>query len=509
MNRSKKVVLGAGISFIFSLLQIVLSLLRTRIIIGGYGTDINSLNAVSSQLFNYVTLLEGGIGAGFLYTMYAPMAQKNYYEVNKLYNGLKRSIRRMAWIMLAATIVISFVYPLVVAKNSLGYLRIVWIFLLMSVRYIIPYFFSVYNKQLLILSEKQHFLSLIDGFISVGIIVMEIVLIGVFQLPFEAVLLMGIVFTILTAFTYRLCVLKTCNPLIGKTSEYSLAGRKMTKDIMVHKVAYIANTQIDGVLLSFLDLFKTTVYTAYNSIVSYPAMIMNKVIVNLRGALGVKMNSGDSKEQNYSLFKEMLTMNIFIAIVVCSVFLLMINKFVTLWLGEKFLLGGICLVLMMFNLFHTFVNEIIILFRDAKGLYKDSKWYTLATAISNLVLSVILMQFWGITGLLIATVFSTYCIMDLGNNILLFKKAFKQKLSIYLDYLLAFCTIALNVFLGYLLQKYLFNGIESYNFLWFVLETIVIAAVSVVVTVCLQLIFNRYFKKLVNRLLGLFRRKKN
>ena len=300
MNRAKKVALGSVFSLVFALLQIVLSLLRTRIIINGYGTDINSISSVSSQLFNYVTLLEGGIGAGFLYTMYKPMAEQNLLEVNKLYNGLKKSIRRVAYFMFGLTIVISFTYPLVVANNKLGYARIAWIFLLMAVRYIIPFFFSVHNKQLLILSEKQHFLSLIDGFISVGIIVMELLLIGVFKLPFEVVLLSGIAFTVLTAFLYRICVLKTCNELIAKTSEYSLAGKKMTKDIMFHKICYIANTQVDGVLLSFLDLFKTTVYMAYNSIVSYPATIMNKVITNLRGALGIKMNSKDTNEQKYS-----------------------------------------------------------------------------------------------------------------------------------------------------------------------------------------------------------------
>ncbi len=508
MNRTKKVVLGAGISFVFSLLQIVLSLLRTKIIIDGYGTDINSLNAVSSQLFNYVTLLEGGIGAGFLYTMYAPMAQKEYLEVNKLYNGLKKSIRRMAWVMLLATIAIAFIYPLAVAKNSLGYTRILVIFLLMAIRYIIPYFFSVYNKQLLILSEKQHLLSLIDGFISVGIVALEILLIGVFKLPFEAVLLMGILFVILTALLYRLCVLKTCNQLIRQTAEYSLAGRKMTKDIMFHKLCYVANTQVDGILLSFLDLFKTTVYTAYNSIISYPATVMNKVIINLRGALGIKMNSDDTNEQNYSLFKEMITMNVCAAIVVCSVFLLMINKFVTLWLGEKFLLDGFCLILMMLNMFQAFVNEIVILFRDAKGLYKESKWYTLATAVCNLVLSIILMQFLGIAGLLIATIFSTYCIMDLGNNILLFKKAFNKKLTIYLDYLLAFITIAINFAIGCILQTFFFNNIIGYNFLWFILEAVIVCGISGIVTFILQLLFNKYFKNLLGRVKGLLIRKK-
>ena len=163
---------------------------------------------------------------------------------------------------------------------------------------------------------------------------------------------------------------------------------------------------------------------------------------------------------------------------------------------------------MMLNMFQAFVNEIVILFRDAKGLYKESKWYTLATAVCNLVLSIILMQFLGIAGLLIATIFSTYCIMDLGNNILLFKKAFNKKLTIYLDCLLAFITIAINVAIGCILQTFFFNNIIGYNFLWFILEAVIVCGISGIVTFILQLLFNKYFKNLLGRVKGLLIRKK-
>lgn len=500
MNRSKRIFLGAGISLFFSCLQILLSLWRTRVIILNIGTEINSINAVSSQLFGYVGLLEGGIGAGFLYKMYAPMASSDLLEINKLYNGLRYSMRKVSLLMLLIMFIASLIYPLLMASNSIGYTRTVLLLILISVRYIVPYFFSVHNKQLLILTERQYILNTIDGVINILILVMEIVLVNYFHVPFEGVLVMGIVFSVATAVLYRLAVLKSLRQLVSQTREKSLEGTKMTKDILVHKLCYIANTQIDAFILSFLDLFKTTVYTSYNSIVGYPHSIMSKVMTNLRGTIGLKLNSKDvSEEENYSLFKEMLALNITVACIICSTFIVMINQFVTLWLGEEYVLDFACCVLFALNLFQGLLNDIIIMMRDGKGLYKESKGYTLATAVCNLVLSLILVHFLGIKGLLLATVISTYLIMDIGNNFLIFKCIFHRKMTIYLDYLLAAITMIISVALGKLLKLMAFQYDLNYSWWNFALEAIVTIIISTIVTFVLQSIFNPYFRKLLSR----------
>ena len=500
MNRTQKVTMGAALSLAFSLLQIFLSLWRTRVIILNLGTDIHSINAVSMQLLSYVGLLEGGIGAGFLYKMYAPMAAGDTTGVNRLYNGLRISMRKVACMMTMAMLLISFLYPLVMADNSLGYGRVVALLLLTSLRSVVPYFLSVHNKQLLILTENQHILTIIDGTINILIVFGEIVLVNYFALPFEFVLLMGIFFTIVTAAGYSLAVRYYLKKYVTVTREASFEGTTMTKDILVHKICYMANTHIDALILSFLDLFQTSVYTSYNSVVGYPTGIINKVMINLRGAIGIKLNSeATDSNESYTLFKEILALNVSVASVICTVFIVMINPFVTLWLGEEYAISILCCILFALNMFNGLLNDVIILMRDAKGLYKESKGYTLATAACNLVLSLVLVNFWGVAGLLFATTVSTYLIMDLGNNRLIFKHIFKRKMTIYWDYLLAWTGIAIGCVISFAARSYIPFSFIGNGWISFASEAAFVCVIALTVTLVSQGLFNPYFRRLVLR----------
>jgi len=500
MNRTKRIAVGSFISVSFSLLQMILALWKTKLVISSFGVDVNSINAAAAQVFSYVVLLEGGIGAGFLYKMYGPMAEGDKNGVNQLYNGLRYSMKRVAIIMGVVLIAVSFLYPLVLADNQLGYPRIVLILLLLSARMMIPYYFSVHNKQMLIISEQQYILSLIDGSINLAFSLTEVFMIAVLHSGFETVLLVGILFTGLNSFLYYWAVMRTIKPFVAATKVRSMDGIKMTKDIMFHKLCYIANAQIDLLILSFLDLFKTTVYSAYNGIINYPTQIINKVITNIRGTIGIKLNS-NAETESYSLFKEIFALNTFIASVVCCVFIIMINDFIGLWLGKEFLVSRFAVVLYSMCMFNAMLNESYLIIRDGKGLYKESKWYTLATAIGNLVLSIVLVKKLGIEGLLLATVMCTYLIMDVGNILLIFNKVFHKKPTVYFDYLRSFCAILVGAWLGGVVHNSIYMIMKEGNYVSFAVCAMGVSALVILVTYVIFYASNYYFRRIINRII--------
>lgn len=503
MDRSKKIALGSIIGVLFSLIQIILVFWKTRLIIYSYGVDINSINAAATQLLGYVTLFEAGIGAGFLYKMYKPMAEKNEFEVNRLYNGLKKSMKRIATLMTGVLLVICVLYPLALANENFSYLRIMLILILLSARMLIPYAFSIHNRQMLILTEQQYIISFIDGIINLLFSVFEIFLIKYFNASYEAVLILGILFTGINSLLYYVAVMKSVKPLVTNTTECSFEGTKMTKDIIFHKLCYVANAQIDVFILSFLNLFKTTVYSTYNSIISYPTQIMNKIISNLRATMGLKLNSKDYASKSYPLFKEIISLNTFLASVVCCVFVILVNEFVTLWLGANFIVSQFSVILFAMILFNSMINESILIIRDGSGLYKESKKYTFATAVANLVFSVILVQKLGIDGLLIATVCCTYFIMDIGNNMLIFSKVFHCKMTIYFDYLISVFSIFIAYHAGNSIYKLVLNLFTNTNYITFAIAAAVVS--SVVFLICFSLFFvaNKYFRKIIKRIIKL------
>ncbi len=340
---------------------------------------------------------------------------------------------------------------------------------------------------------------MIDGIINCSVILVEIFLAKVLGMRIELILLVGIFFSIISNKVYTVVLNRKYSNYINNDVQPSYEGDDMTKDILVHQISSLANSHIDTLILSVVDMFSVTIYTSYNSVMTYPVTLVNKIISNLRASIGLKLSKKDANI--YSVFKEIMSLNYFVAAVVTSTFILMINKFIVLWIGSAFLVDEISVALFGAILVHRLIIETIYTVRDGRGLYKESKNYTLLTAISNCIFSVILVKPLGIKGLLIATVFSTYLIMDFGNFSLVYKKIFNQKMTIvYKDYLLLIGTIICAV----ISTKFIFNKLlNGFVLSWkvFLFESLISVVVSTIFITIVLLIFNKSFKQVINRLL--------
>ena len=100
---------------------------------------------------------------------------------------------------------------------------------------------------------------------------------------------------------------------------------------------------------------------------------------------------------------------------VSGVFFL-ISDFVQLWLGRQYVLSELVLVAVVCNLYFSISLLPIWVFREATGLYRKTKYVMLATAVINLVLSVILGKMIGLAGIIFATAIARLTTYFLGMN---------------------------------------------------------------------------------------------
>lgn len=352
---------------------------------------------------------------------------------------------------------------------------------------------------MLIVQERQYMVTLIDGIINSCIILVEILLAQVFKLEVEFVLSVGILFSIISNEVYKIILNKWCSDFINQDVTPSYEGNSMTNDILVHQIASLANSHIDTLILSVFDVFMVTVYTSYNSLMNYPVTLVNKVINNLRASIGLKLSKNDTNI--YSVFKEIMSINYFVAAIVTSTFIVMVNKFIFLWIGEQFLLDNFSVILFASILLRRLIINTIYAVRDGKGLYRESKHYTLATAIINFLLSLLLVKPFGIKGLLLSTVLSNYLIMDLGNFYLVYNNIFKKRLlSLYKDLFLLLVAVTCSV----MSSNYIIVQIQNYaviNWGMFILESLITIFISAIFITLILFLFDGYFKKAIKRLL--------
>ncbi|MDJ8953238.1 lipopolysaccharide biosynthesis protein [Clostridium perfringens] len=505
MNKTIKTIKGTILSTSLLLLQMFFTFWRTKLIITIYGTDINSIAQAANQIFAYLTLFESGVCAAYQYKMYSPYSQQCFKKLYSLYEGLCITMKKIGFKMLIFVFLVSLIYPILLASNSLPYIKSSFIFLLIGLRCALPYCLVVSKKNILIIEEKQYLVSTIDTMINILIIIVEIIMVKVLHLEIEFTLIAGCLIIVLSYYLYKIYVLrfwKSVLPLENKHYNISpsFEANAMTKDILVHQICGLANSNIDILILSAVDVFSVTVYSNYNSIMNYPVNIINGVIRNIRATIGLKFASNDAN--TYSLFREMLSLNIWCSGIVTAVFATMINDFMKVWLGEKYVLSWISVGLFSLLLLRRMIVEVVYSVRDANGLYKESKLYTLFTAISNSILSIILVRYFGINGLLLGTVISVYFIMDLGNNKLVFNKVFNKKMVIYRDILIIIIISILSVVLFNIM---LHNILVVNDWFSFVIKTFVVTIFSTLIMTVFNIIVDKYFIQLIKRFLKIFK----
>jgi O-antigen/teichoic acid export membrane protein len=489
------------ITIISTIILGLISLIRVKIILENYGPELNGLMQVAVQMSTYLILLESGMTAAYQYKMYDKINKNNIEDLSSLYSGLIVNMRKIGIMMMLVSISFPFIYSLFVNRIEISYMDAVLVLLVMGVRFTVPYLLVIPQWGILAAFERQYLVDIIQLLMNIVVIVLEVYVIFIFKPPLYLVLLIYILCLLITVPIYKLIVEKVTKIKIGNNVKPDMSPKNMTNDILVHQISSVVFFNTDNMLLSlFKNLESVTMYSAYNTLISFPNQIINKVVGGLRASLALKIQGED--DNAFDVYNEILSIESFFASIVVPMFILLSNTFVALWIGEEYTLKYIDIVLFALIILNRMITPVILAARDAKGLYKESKNYTIMQAVSNIVISVLLIKPFGITGVLIGTLASTYVISTPFNIYLVNKEVFKKKSNVLLKYI----KILLVSMVVLLIEKAL-SGYISFESTWmsFIIETIYLFGISLVVSSFVYLMSDTYFRMFINRLLT-FRR---
>ena len=69
----------------FAAVNFILRLVEVRLFLSNYGSVVNGLIQTGNQALSYISLIESGICAAFLYYLYKPIGAGDYRQVSCLY----------------------------------------------------------------------------------------------------------------------------------------------------------------------------------------------------------------------------------------------------------------------------------------------------------------------------------------------------------------------------------------------------------------------------------------
>lgn len=481
----------------------VLSFIRIRFIIANYGSDVNGYMQLVSQIFSYLALAEAGFGTAVIYKLYKPLADKDKEKISSIVNGSKVIFKRIALIMTIGSLIVAFLIPLFINKGGLTNSFIVIIFLLYVINYLIEYFVVYPYTSLLQADQNQYVFNIYRNVVKILFGLLELFLMA-FKVNLMLIIVINIIFTIF----YIMLVLrkvKRMYPWISDNVKPDTSAFKMTKDVMVHKLSSLVFSKTDPIILSRFSLNYVTLYTSYNYILEFITTIVSKLYNSIRASYcNIVVSKNDNTDKKY--FDMFLAFSFFIACFCCVTFHITVNPFVdVLWLGTGFSLKEeIVLMFSLIMLGRIIINPIYVA-RDSKGLYQESKWFTLFQTVLNLVLSIILVQKLEIFGVLLATVISQFLILVPFNVNLVYKKVFKKGFHGFFKNCGLLC---INIILLYIIDQFIVTLFSLNSILNLILFMSVVALVNFVESFVFFYVFNKDFQTLAKELVHKIRRKK-
>ena len=382
-----------------------LGIFKFKLFLQFLGSETLGLYQLFTQIMTYVALVDGGLSNAVLYSLYKPNAEGDQKKFNALLAGAYKKFSLIGAAVFGIAFIVSFFAPFLIKDTPFDYWYIILTFLLFSTSNVIGYFFVPYNC-LLEVKEKKHIYNIIIQGGQIVLSATEIIML-LNNVKFEYILIMHSVVKLLPNLI-EMYICKKQYPEIKLTQkEKNYEFKEHIGALIFHKINGLVGSNIDSIIISsMLGLQSVAIYSTYSYITNMLENILGKLSSSMTDIIGNYMVK--SKEKVYEIYQEFNSMLFYIAINICTSLTLAINGFIDIFYEGEIATSSIIAISFVLLLFTFIIKMSTRLFVSAGGLYKETKYCAITDTIINLVLSLTLVNYIGISGVIIATTISVF-----------------------------------------------------------------------------------------------------
>ncbi|MBJ7882712.1 hypothetical protein [Gelidibacter salicanalis] len=404
------------------------------------------------SVLSFLNLAELGIGTAIGFTLYKPIFDKDYKEINKIIALLGVLYKRIGYFIFGIGFIVSLFFPLIFDDVPFSLPLIYFVFYALLTSTLLSYFVN-YHISLLGADQKGYIIQ--QYFQTFNIIRIGLqVIVALYLKNFYLYITLELVFSILYSLLVRHKIKKEYPWLIINSAEKAEIIKeypdilKKIKQVFFHKMSSFVKNGTDNLLIyALINLQSVTFFGNYQLIFVKLGGLVKMSFAGTGSAVGNLIAENDEKNIKKVLW-ELIAVQFFIAGFFSITIYHLMDSFILLWLGEKYILSQSILLLMIANFFLNEINSPIERFKNAYGLYADT-WAAAAEAIINLGVSLLFGSIYGIAGIMLGTLVSMFFMVILWKPYFLYKHGFNKSVWLYwkglTPMIVVFCASALLV----------------------------------------------------------------
>lgn len=427
-NRTENSIINLIIGSLCQIITIFVSFISRTIFIKYLGNDYLGINGLYTNILSMLSLAELGIGNVMLYSLYKPICEKDENKISSYVNFYKK-----VYIIIATSILVMGLSLIpflnkIIKETTLNNVELIWYYVLFLLDSVFSYLF-IYKSTLINADQKNYIVKKFTTYFSIICKIVQIFILIITR-NYYIYLICQIIFTIMTNFAISKKA-DSLYPFLKTSTELSKDVKKSIfvniKATFVYKLSSKVLTSTDNIIISII---LGTIWVGYYSNYSLIITALNSAILIISNAIISSignLNAQEKEEKNFQIFKVLIVIFHWI-IAFCTIeFVIVSKKFITIWIGEEFVLNNLILFSIAFNFFLAGIEIPVWLYREALGLFDKVKNITFICAILNIILSFILGKLFGLFGILFSTALSKLLTTSWFEPKILFKESFKKQ----------------------------------------------------------------------------------
>lgn len=495
MRRERALLINSGASLIYRIVAIIYGLLIPRLILATFGSAANGTISSVSQFINITFLVEGGFLNAARVEFYGPVSNKDWSSVSTVYKSFSRVFRGFSAIFLIYVIILAFLYPLFV-ETPFSYYDAILLVLILGVGSIFESLLGVTPQIMLFADQKGYINTTAQIVCTILNAIVSVVLIELGCSIIIVKFFVAIIFLLRPIFLFiyvRKFYPIDKNALFNK-HVLSQSGAAFTKSL-----AFYVHKNTDTLVITmFLNVSWVSVYSVHNYVVSNISNLVSSILGNTEAVFGQMIAREEKKAiENevpvYDLLSKILSVIFFTTTII------LISQFVRVYtVGvtdidyyQPVFAVLLCCGEMVYCMSLTYNNMIM-----GAGHIKQTQWISIVEAAINIVLSIVLVIFYGLIGVAIGTLVA-FIFNSVANIIYMRKHIYKMSLwFIIKSYLVNIVASVASILIFWFLVNY-----QIQNFLDFFLYAAIVFVFVILITCLINAVcFRKYIKPLCHKL---------
>ena len=429
-NTKRNIIVGEIDRFLGILLPFIVRTMMIHML----GAEYLGLTGLFYSIVQMLNLAEMGFGTAIVYSMYKPIAQNDDKAINALlrfYAVVYRAVG--AVITLIGLSVLPFLPNLIKDKvpEDVNVYIVYLIFLANSVINCLLF----PNRRALISAFQREDINarahILVQCIMYGLQILSIWLAKSYYLYVLTIPVLTVLYALLCNMQFK--------KHFGKYHEAGSVDTDVREDIkkqvaglMVRRLATYSRNAFDSMFVSaYLGLSVTAVYGNYYYVMDAIVMIVAVVRTSMAGGVGNSI-ALETEEKNV---QDMHRINFLFMLLSgwCTACLLCLYQpFMKLWVGEDMQLPFYMALAFSAYFYILKMSDIRSLYSESVGIWWQGRYLSVAEAAANLILNWTFIRFFGLFGIVLATMISYFLFNFIGGAIVLYRCYYKnQRISEY------------------------------------------------------------------------------